>query len=457
MAEVSVKWTGNSADAQRAIDALERKYDALEQRIIRGAEKQKAANRQAFDSSPLDAFNSKLGMAVTRFAGMAGAAFGFQKIFSAIQNQATEFNNTISELWKKQGAEELKLRVQGGFTPAEVAQQIPEIRRQNLMTPVMTSAEAIMTQKELAGAGFTQADVQSGQAFGAMSQLQAVTNQYGREMGSAKETVLPMSQLLKGLGNAQPSAKDILRVGGKVAALMAESDIQFSDLSQLSQEASTLKQYGVGESEQLAAFSWMADIMGSESAGTGLRLFTSRTATMATDKANVKSLKKIGLKPEDIAIAPGGVTFDQAVDRMRDATKDLPAEEKNVLFKTLYGEKGQNAAAVLLSDNGISTIRRRRAIADNAQNEFTAKLDAYESSRQAVLARNEREKEWTAREEAAKGLTWDEWSTIKNNQMLKLRANQTGPVARTAVGVVGAVGEATVNTAAIAFCSSSGL
>jgi len=422
---VKLFFSGDGRDAERAIASLERKVEGLEQKLKRSSESQKKSASE---------ISSALEGAVGPASLLATAGTAIAAAFRGAVTETLKFSTEVDEILKKTGDAELRLRIQGGFTPAQVESQLPNIKKALFATPSANATEAIQLQTQLAGAGFKQKDIQSGEALAGMLQLKAVTNAFGRDAGDPKETVLGMSQLLKGLGHAEPAAKDIFRVGKQVATLMAESDIQFRDLSQLAGEAATLGQFGMTEQQQLGAYSWMRDVKGPEEGATGLRIFTSRTATAATDKERTKALKSIGLTPADVAISKGGVTFEEAVGKIQKGMAGLPEQQRNNFLTEMYGEKGQTAASIILSQEGAAKISGRIRMAENADKAFQDRLGIFQSSRQAVNLRAANDKDWILRDVANRQQTWGEFDLQEQVRKTKLMSEQTTQGGRLGAG-----------------------
>lgn len=435
--------TGDAAQAEREAIKLEKRIDSLENKMKRVGDTSKLAaqkSNQAFDSRGIEKFTQGITSTLTKMAGVASMATLIRTGLQGMSDELKNFNRGVDAFWEKQRGQELKLQIQGGFTPQEVAQQFPQMKKALWATPSAPVGEAVELQTQLSGAGFKQSDIKSGAALKTMLDLKAVTNQFGEGVGDPKEAVLGMSQLIKGLGNVEPNAGDIRRIGAKVASLMAESDIQFSDLGQLSGEAATLKQFGLSESEQLGAFSWMRDVKGAEEGATGLRIFTSRTATAATNKGRTEALKSIGLTPEDVAIAKGGVTFGQAVQRIQGGMAGLSEEDKNKFLVEMYGEKGQASAAVMLDAMGSRKIGERIRMAETGEADFKRRLEMFQGSREAYMARNKNQLDFVRREEALKGMTWGEFRQMEESAKATAMEAQVTPAGKRAVGIGGFIG-----------------
>lgn len=442
--------TGDTADAERAAIKLEKRIESLEQKLTKLGETSKKTAKtstDAFSSSGVDKYTQGIANAGAKLAGMAAIASAVKQAFHGMTQEVKTFNRDVDTFWEKQRGLDLKLQIQGGFTPQEVATQFPQMKKALWATPSAPVGEAVELQTQLAGAGFKPDDIKSGAALKTMLDLKAVTNSFGEGVGDPKEAVLGMSQLIKGLGNVDPNAGDVRRIGSKVASLMAQSDIQFNDLGQLSGEAATLKQFGMTESEQLGAFSWMRDVKGAEEGATGLRIFTSRTATAGTDKGRTEALKKIGLTPEDVAIAKGGVKFGEAIQKIQGGMANLSEEEKNKFLVEMYGEKGQASASIMLDAVGSKKITERIALAENGQADFTKRLETFQGSREAMTLRTKNETDFLLREEAMKGMTWGELRQVEKNAKTGLIGGQDNASSRRAAGLTGFIGSTVMGAA----------
>lgn len=298
--------------------------------------------------------------AVATIAAMA-AGFGLvQKSVTAVIEENHRLGQSITDTFRKLDQEELKMQIQAGLTPQQAQEQMPNIEKALLKTPSTSVAGAIQLQTQLASSGFKEQDIKSGEALQTVLDLKAATNQFGESMGNEQQAVLALSQYLKGMGQ-ESSAANIKQLGKQLVTLFATSDIQFGDLQQLAPNAGALKEFGLKDKEQLAAFSTLVDVMGGEKAATGTRNVVTRLATAAKSKERTSALKELGLKPEDVDIAIGGDEFIPTLEKVSKALKSKKPEDANRLLSEIFGDEGQAAAANLFNPEKIALIKQRIA------------------------------------------------------------------------------------------------
>lgn len=298
--------------------------------------------------------------AVATIAAMA-AGFGLvQKSVTAVIAENHRLGQSITDTFRKLDQEELKMQIQAGLTPQQAQEQMPNIQKALLKTPSTSVAGAIQLQTQLASSGFKDQDIKSGEALQTVLDLKAATNQFGESMGNEQQAVLALSQYLKGMGQ-DSNAANIKQLGKQLVTLFATSDIQFGDLQQLAPNAGALKEFGLSDKEQLAAFSTLVDVMGGEKAATGSRNVVTRLATAAKSKERTGALKELGLKPEDVDIAIGGDQFIPTLEKVSKALKSKKPEDANRLLSEIFGDEGQAAAANLFNPEKIQLIKQRIA------------------------------------------------------------------------------------------------
>lgn len=317
-----------------------------------------------------------------RVSAAATAVELVRRTVAAAVQENLRLSQSIDEIVNKARDAELKLQVQAGQTPAQFERQIPQIRKALLQTPSTDFFGAIEIQKQLVSSGFRQKDIKSGDALQTVLDLQAATNQFGRDIGDPKEAVKSVAQFLKAQGFDRPTASQIRATGGRLTTLFEGSDIQFPDLSDLAGEASVLRERNVSQIEQLAAFSTLRDVKDSPEAATGLRQVVSRMATFANAPAKVNALRDIGLKPKDVDLV--GEEFVPALKRLNAALEGVGDVQQNLVLNKLFGEKGETAAAILLGS--LPTIEKRVALQKDPV-AFERNLALFQRSR---FARNQR-------------------------------------------------------------------
>lgn len=341
-ADVKLRFESQVGNSTQVLTALEKKVEKLGNRLEATSRKGRRG------ATGMTASFSKM------LPGLLGIAGGFsviQRAIGAVLKTNKEFSASVSEIATKQAELELKLQIQAGLTPAELQKKIPVILKNLLQTPSTDLAGALSIETQLASSGFKKIDIDSGSALQTMLKLKAATNQFGRSLEDPKESVKAISQFIKGSqGIAQPTAKDIEKVGGGLTQLFEGSEIQFRDLTDLAAKAAKLSASGLTPEMQVAAFSVIRDVKESPEAATGLRQVVSRLESAGLSKVKVDALKSIGLTPQDIDLV--GKDFPAALGNLNTALSKVDERKQRAVRQILFGEKGAEAGEIILSRAG---------------------------------------------------------------------------------------------------------
>ena len=410
-------FAANGQEAEKVMANLERKFQNLEQQQKRLAETGKRTFAEGKQSA--DGMGMALESVATKAMSIAAPAALIGTVFRGATGEIEKFGAKLDEVWGKQREMMSKWQAQEGLTPQQVAAQMPAVKLAATKTPVQNLAGAMDAQRQLASVGIDDRDVKSGAALSSLLKLRALSQAYGDQVESPEATATGVNQFLRATGGGNRAA-DLERVGSKVAALSADSALNVSDLKQLSQNSAVLTQYGMGENEQLVAY----ESQGGAVAGTGLRNVVSRLGTAGADKNQTAALGKLGLKPEDVAIAAGGVTFEGAMTKLRGATAGMDETQKNVALSSLFGQEAMSTAGLLLSDTGWQRYQEGMKRANNAGPEGEKRVAMFESSREAILRRTDIIKEGKEFDSAKNGATWDEYRTLENSRKAGAMADQ---------------------------------
>jgi hypothetical protein len=398
--------TGSAASAENAIAALERKYDALEQKIKRVGQVSRQAGKDSEDgwqgaTRGLDSMATKLGAAVA-------TAMTFRTIAMGIGHELSEWSKRVDEATSKQRFEALKLSIQAGFTPEQLRGQLPVMERLLKATPSQSVSEAMATSTELAGSGFRPQDIQSGSALNAILRLNAGTGNFGPGATDPRDSVRGIVSLLKATGSEVPTSGDVEKLGAQFSELYDRSTVQAADLQQIAGRAATLHQFGMSREEIMSSYAALTDVMGASKADSALQTFVTATGAAGANKEATKALAELGLKPEDVAIAKGGITVGGAMDTLRGALSKKSAEDQNRLLTEMYGKEGLPAAAYFTSTSGNATYK---SFLEDVQttDKFERNIRKFQASDYAEEERIKIHGEM--RNRLAQGLTWEQAET----------------------------------------------
>lgn len=409
MADPTVKlvFAGNSAEAERVMTGLERKVDVLENKLKNMG--------GGLKTQSVDQFSAGLENVAVKVASIGAAFATLSSIVVGSSQKVTEFNSKVDEAWSRQREELSKWQTQEALSDKKIAAQMPAIQLSAMQTPVLNLAGTIDAQRQLASVGINEKDLKSGDALNALLRLRVLSQSYGDQAESPEVTATSINQFLRATGGGQ-GATDMERVGQKLAALSQDSPIGAQNLKQISQVAGTLTNFGLNETEQLAAYRVAMETQGDMAGSTGLKVMATRLATAGSDKERIKALSALGLKPEDVAVAKGGVGIGDAMARLRNATQGMDETKKNTALQSLFGTEAMATASILMSDTGFERYAAGLSIADNAPAEAGKRVAAFQNSREAIIRRSGLEGDISAYNEAQKGATWGEYKAARDEQ-----------------------------------------
>lgn len=368
---LKMRFFGDSADAERALVALEKKYEAL-QGQIKGAT---AASRRGSKT-----MSDQLGGAVVNAARAVAGYASIQAGISAVIRENERYIQSLERVNELLPEAETKLRIQGGLSPEEAKRTRGVVQQQLLRTPSATLVEGIDLQRQLISSGFNAADVNSGSALGAMLDLKAATNQFGGDMGDPMAAVLSISQFLKAQGR-DANAANVRATGGKIAQIFEGSDIQFPDFGQLAQVSSTLTGLNVTENEQIAGFSTLVDVLGGNIAKTQFRSFGTRLRAAGDVPKAADAIRSLGLAPEDVDLI--GESFTETLDRLGTAYSAADEKTRSSALLNIFGMEAASGAELLLSKRGL--VRERMGALEG--NAFDRGIGIFQESNPARDAR----------------------------------------------------------------------
>ena len=355
-------------------EKYDRKMQELNQHLKAGTITQETYNRAVtrakadYSAAAAAANNHKTSLSqiktgVTSWAaGLVGvsAIMGtVQQTFTSILATQQELSQASDKFSKDMAENQLKLMIQGGFTPQQVEGQMPAIESALLLTPSADLNQGIQIQTELASSGIKTEDVQSGKAMQAALDLKAITNQFGKDIGDPAKAMGNMTKFLMAQGINEPSAKDVGTMSMQLAAAMKDTSFKFPALEQYAQKAIIFSQKGVTATESLAVMASLGNIMSDEVAATGAATFISRLSAAGATKETAKAVNSIGLTTEEVSISKGGPQLFEVIDKVSKAFEGLEGEARNVALKKIFGDEGAAAASALLDPKFMENVKRR--------------------------------------------------------------------------------------------------
>lgn len=453
-ANVSVGFVGDSKSAEYAIARLQQQVADLQEKMKRGSattskamssdmvrlQRTNAAALQG-GQSQWDGMSSSVGGYIMQLGVAAIAARSLGNVIGGIADKNKQLADSISKIGEVRAEEDLKLMIQGGFTPQQVEKQMPALRQAAMDMPAISDyAQLVQLQTQLASSSFKSGDVASGAAAREFLGISAATNQFGKSVGDPKQALMSVAMFAKSQGIAEPGAEDLHRIGGGLTRLFATSDIQFPDLQQLAKEGAALTGFGMSEQQQLGAFSMLRDQLGAEGGAVGLRNVVSRLGTAGASQDRVGALESIGLKPEDVAIAKGGKNLPEVLGRLQGALAGVSEEQKNQVLTKLFEIQGLPAAQTLLSNPQL--LEKRISEAGDVQ-AFEASTQKFAASRFAEAQQDKIRKQFAERgiDTATGERTWAEIDLEQARRFAERRED----VARGAPGVGRAFGQSALS------------
>lgn len=338
---LKMRFFGDSADAERALVALEKKYEKLEGQIKGASAASKRGSKGMGDQ--MAGVAMKIGSVVAGYASIQAA-------IGAVVRENERYIASIERVKDLIPEGETKLQIQSGGTREETIATRKVIKDRLLITPSATLDEGINLQRQLVSSGFNAADVNSGAALGAVLDLKAATNQFGKDVGDPMGAVLSVSQFLKAQGK-EANAANVRATGGKIAQIFEGSDIQFGDFSELAQVSSTLTGLNLTENEQIAGFSSMVDVMPAATAKTQFKTVASRLRSAGDMARSADAVRSLGLEPEDVDLI--GETFSEAIARLGTAGDAADEKTRSSALLAIFGQEAQGGAQLLLNQRGL--------------------------------------------------------------------------------------------------------
>lgn len=255
------------------------------------------------------------------------------------QDEATATGKKFDDIFRK-------MQVQGGMT---------DLQRVENQARVLSVAEKVGVTSDFAGGAARQlisSDFSNEQSTGGslrnVLEGMAAANVLDQD---PTEVVKSVSQFIDAMGMKKDDAsvKTVLR---GLTNLQATGATELMDASQLASKVQGFRGL-VSPEELLGTFEVMRQKTSGENASTALKIFGERLTTVTGSKERLASLKKLGLKPEDVDFK--GENIREVLDRVSKGAEALPSTISKGVLADLFGTDALSSISGLLADRGKIT------------------------------------------------------------------------------------------------------
>lgn len=355
---VQIKFTGTSAEAERAITSLEKKYESLEGKI-------KSLKRNSSTSgiqAQMQKWSASLTQTLAGYVSITGAISKIISLNEQLLKQADEYANKQDRLSRA-------FAIQAGMNAIQGKAAQASINAEAVRAGIgVEKAAGAATQ--LVSSDFTPAQAQGP----ALRELLGAMAAAGDKEGDPEKFALSVSQLIAA-ANLSKSSKSIRRVGQDIYALKKGGNLNAEDMEFIAPKIQGFINQGGTLEEGLATFTAMKDTTNREQAATASKIMWERLMGANGRKVG-DHLKKIGLKATDVDFI--GETQTEVATRIRDAIAKLPKEKQQPAIQGIFGNDAGSAVTGYLSridrvqellkaqsnsqgyDDAIGTVRQGR-------------------------------------------------------------------------------------------------
>lgn len=473
-AGVTLKFFGDSASAQKAVDELNARTaklasDASTRNAKAKAETaQQIANIKAWQSANSSAMASEVAMSnrrvqmfdkeIDRYGKLSAARRDALSIpnapvgslvgsmvgtglaaATAVGQRSTRWSEDVSKSSFSMAELELKLMNQVDLTKEQAQQRIRMVGQVQRATPsISTLTGGVEMQTWLESAGLNKGDVQSGKMLNVIAEGLTTLNAFGKDKGfqSDKESVRTVVGGAKafGLGDTAEAVKhmsDVMSMGFKVSAMEAQH------LPSFLKEGAAMSAFGVKPEESMGIFSTMVSSgMPAETSSVAMRNYATKLSAVGgdteteedgTQRMNKRAelLASLGLSQADVQVSSKNSIF-QSLSKMRGVLAGKTEEEQQTALTGIFGAENFAGISMMLRDQ--DTMKGRTAeIGDNSA---LAKTIKQSRSHQAFgRARSGLDTEISNWESGVKqGTTWqdiEQWQSKRYSERMS-RATGTG-------------------------------
>lgn len=318
--------------------------------------------------------------------GVAGIAAGWLSASGAVSAYMATNKEAIVE--SERHAEVLddivrKFRIQSGMS----AMQGDDAKRailKNAYRSGVTKDQAFAAGTQLVSSGMEADEAKAG-GLKAFLDVLGASNQTGKSVDSEGLSKALM-QYLESQGMAKTGA-NVAQIGGQVQALFKGTNLQLSGLPALAKEGAGLAG-AMSPQEQLAAFAKLTGSFDESTSATSLRNYVQRLQTAGSKKDASASLKKMGLRPEDVDFV--GENFDTVTGKLSEGLENVPEKDRAGVLKSIFEEAGIAPAKALM--NGRADFAKNLALQQDLTG-FQADVKLSQQGRGAASRRHALENE----------------------------------------------------------------
>jgi hypothetical protein len=308
---------------QKAINGVIEKLGKLEDAAARQSKKQEGW----------------LSKGATQLAGMAAGYLSVTGAINGVIASNQQMLDQADEVSLKYDAMFRKLRVQGALTEA----QSDEAKAGVLGVAKkygFTAEETAAASTQLISSGFS-AKEGTGASLDAFIAGAAASNLQGQD---TTRLAMSVTQLMQSQGK-ELNAENLREVVQGTQRLFEANNIQLADLEQLAGKGLSFKGRA-SMPELLGMMTVGKDVLGADTASTGIKIFGERLMGAKGDKQRTDVLKKMGLTPEDVDMA--GESVGTVLDRMAEGMNKLKPEERAGQMQKLFGTEAAGFASLMV-------------------------------------------------------------------------------------------------------------
>lgn len=349
--DITVKFSADDRDLVASYIRQGDKLLKLQEQLRRmAAEAKKAgeAQRKAADDGAKGA-----DLMAGKLAGMAGGwitATGAIAAFVAANKQAIAESEKHAEVLDDI---QRKFRVQSGLRGLQADGAQSSILKSAAKAGI-TKEQAFAAATQLVSSGMDATEA-SGAGLSNFLDVLGASNQTGKSV-DGEGLSKALMQYLESQGMGKTGA-NVGKIGGQVQTLFKSTNLQLSGLPALAKEGAGLAG-AMSPQEQLAAFAKLTGSFDESTSATSLRNYVQRLQTAGSKKDAVASLKKMGLRPEDVDFV--GENFDNVTGKLSAGLENVPEKDRARVLKTLFEEAGIAPAKALM--NGRADIAKNVAL-----------------------------------------------------------------------------------------------
>ncbi|TXH10549.1 MAG: phage tail tape measure protein [Hyphomicrobiaceae bacterium] len=324
--EIGAKDTGSMSAWKRqeyAINGIIEQLGKLEAKQKQGALQQEGMLSKSI---------SKVSQWATGLVSVQGAVSGITAAFAATGREIDAVSLKYDDYFRR-------LQVQAALNDLQATEAktgVLNVAQKYGFTAEETAAAAT----QLVSSGFSAKDA-TGEALDVFIKGAAASNLQGQDTTELAQAV---SQLLNSQG-AKLNAENLKVVMQGTQRLFEANNIQLSDLSQLAGKGLSYKGRA-SVPELLGMMTVGKDVLGADTAATGIKIFGERLMGAKGDVQREKVLGAMGMKPEDVDMI--GENVGDVLDRLADGMSRLKPEERAGQLQKLFGTEAAGFASLMI-------------------------------------------------------------------------------------------------------------